>query len=160
MKLSIQFRTAAVAALLATTACIVTMPAQAPQASQDPTGTPLPKVENFPPPTNLKVLPKSLTGKQVQDIMEQWKVSLGMGCNACHTEDRENLDSDGLPLLKYADDSKPEKATARLMYEMTEEINQKYVARIDSSGVPVTCGTCHRGHLGPQPFATPSPRQP
>ena len=35
---------------------------------------------------------------------------------------------------------------------MTEEINQKYIAKIDGSGVPVNCGTCHRGHMGPEPF--------
>jgi hypothetical protein len=38
---------------------------------------------------------------------------------------------------------------------MTEEINANFVARIDSSGAPVTCGTCHRGHLGPEPFSAP-----
>jgi len=35
------------------------------------------------------------------------------------------------------------------MYTMTEDINQRYIARIDGSGMPVTCGTCHHGHVGP-----------
>jgi hypothetical protein len=48
------------------------------------------------------------------------------------------------------------KEIARIMFRMTEEINTKYVVRIDGSGLPVTCGTCHRGHLGPQPFLFPS----
>jgi hypothetical protein len=39
------------------------------------------------------------------------------------------------------------------MYTMTEKINVDYVAKIDSSGLPVTCGTCHRGHMGPETFA-------
>ncbi len=42
------------------------------------------------------------------------------------------------------------------MYQMTEEINTKYVAPIEGSGVPVICGTFHRGHLGPEPFIIPS----
>jgi len=27
-----------------------------------------------------------------------------------------------------------------------------YIANIESSGDPVTCGTCHRGSLSPEPF--------
>jgi hypothetical protein len=26
---------------------------------------------------------------------------------------------------------------------------------VDNSGAPVTCGTCHRGHIGPEPFIAP-----
>jgi hypothetical protein len=44
------------------------------------------------------------------------------------------------------------KVVARAMYTMTEEVNARYLAKIDSSGMPLTCGTCHRGHLGPEPF--------
>jgi hypothetical protein len=51
--------------------------------------------------------------------------------------------------------SRPEKATARLMYKMTLDINENYVSMVDSSGAPVTCGTCHRGHLGPEPWVAP-----
>jgi hypothetical protein len=38
---------------------------------------------------------------------------------------------------------------------MTEDINVNYVSKIPSSEVPVTCGTCHRGHFGPEPFVIP-----
>ena len=34
---------------------------------------------------------------------------------------------------------------------MVQEINTQYIGKIDNSGAPVTCGTCHRGHLDPQP---------
>ena len=44
------------------------------------------------------------------------------------------------------------KAVARLMYTMTEEINSNYIAKVEGSGMPVTCGTCHRGHVSPEPF--------
>jgi hypothetical protein len=146
------FPLAAAAALLAAASCITNFSVQAQQSQQDPAGSRPPEVRAFPAPTNLKVLPKDLTGQQVHDLMKQWKAALGISCNACHSEDRENLDADGRPLLKFADDSKPEKATARLMYTMTEEINLKYIAKIDDSSAPVTCGTCHRGHLDPKPF--------
>jgi len=41
----------------------------------------------YPAPTNLKVLPKNLTGQQVHDIMKQWNGELGVRCGACHAED-------------------------------------------------------------------------
>ncbi len=150
MKESFPFLPAGLAALLAAAACFVSMAAQVPQ-TRAATATPQPG--SFPAPTNLKVLPHDLTGQQVHDIMEQWKAGLGMGCAACHAKDKEKIDRDGRPLLDFASDAKPEKATARLMYAMTGEINQKYIAKIDSSWAPVTCGTCHRGHMDPEPFA-------
>jgi hypothetical protein len=44
------------------------------------------------------------------------------------------------------------KAIARLMYTMTDEINANYIAKVKGSGMPVTCGTCHRGQVSPEPF--------
>lgn len=112
----------------------------------------------LPSPTNLKVLPKDLTGQQVHDIMKQWEADLGVRCDGCHKEDDVKLDREGQPLLDFADDSKPMKNVARLMYTMTDDINRKYVANIEGSGLPVTCGTCHRGRIGPEPFTnTPQP---
>jgi cytochrome c553 len=109
-----------------------------------------------PAPTNLKVLPKDLTGDQVHEIMEQWEGSLGAKCGTCHAVDPKNIGPNGRPRLNFADDSKPEKETARKMYLMTEEINQKTISKIDNSGAAVTCGTCHRGHLGPEPYVIPA----
>jgi hypothetical protein len=100
-------------------------------------------------------LPKTLTGDQVHEIMEKWEGSLGVHCNTCHAPDPNNIGPNGRPRLNYADDSKPEKATARLMYTMTEDINRNYVSKVPNSDMPVTCGTCHRGHFGPEPFVIP-----
>jgi hypothetical protein len=111
--------------------------------------------DNFPAPTNLKVLPREMTGHQVHQLMEQWQTALGVRCDSCHAEDPENSSPDGGVLLNFADDSKPMKRVARQMYQMTEEINTKYIAPIEGSGLGVTCGTCHRGHLGPEPFLIP-----
>jgi len=87
--------------------------------------------------------------------MEKWEGELGSGCKTCHAVDPKNVGPNGRPRLNFADDSKEEKQTARKMYKMTEEINVNYISKIDSSGDPVTCGTCHRGHLGPEPFTAP-----
>ena len=128
-----------------------------PPPPQTQPGTPPPQHE-MPAPTNLKVLPKNLTGPQVHEIMEKWEGELGTSCKTCHAADPKNLGPNGKPRLNFADDSKEEKQTARKMYKMVEEINASYIAKIDSSGDPVTCGTCHRGHLGPEPYV-PAPEK-
>lgn len=150
--------TAAVA-LLTTAIFVVAAIAQSPQAAPAPaTGNP-PSRPIFPAPTNLKVLPKTLTGEQVNDIMEQWEDYLGVRCNACHAKDPNNLGPNGKPRVNYVDDSMPEKSTARLMYTMTRDINENYVSMVPTkAGAPapvVTCGTCHRGHKDPEPFVSP-----
>jgi cytochrome c553 len=106
-------------------------------------------------PTNLKVLPKNLTGEQVHQIMDGWAAALGTHCTTCHTADPNNIGPNGRPRLNFADDSKPEKATARLMFGMTEDINKNYVSKVPNSDGTVTCGTCHRGHMEPEPFVAP-----
>ena len=108
-----------------------------------------------PPPTNLQVLPKDTSGEQVRKIMRQWEGDLGAECSTCHAANPKNIGPNGKPRLNFADDSKKEKATARTMYKMVEEINTQYVGKVDSSGMPVTCGTCHRGKLSPDPYIPP-----
>lgn len=120
-------------------------------AAQQP-ATPPPPPHEFPAPMNLKVLPRNLTGQQVHEIMEKWEAELGAKCSTCHAADPKNLGPNGRPRLNFADDSKEEKRTARVMLKMTEDINANYIAKVDSSGEGVSCGTCHRGHLGPETF--------
>jgi cytochrome c553 len=148
----------AVAVLVAATAAQTPLPTQTPTEPQTPatplSGSAVPRV--YPPPMNLKVLPENLSGKQVHEIMEQWATSLGTHCNTCHAEDRNNIGPNGRPRLDFMDDSKPAKAAARIMFAMTEKINTEYVAKIQGSGLPVTCSTCHRGHLSPEPYV-PAP---
>jgi hypothetical protein len=137
---------------------LAVMQAQAPQIPQSGAESPPPSSpRTFPAPTNLQVLPKDLSGQQVHDIMEQWAHALGLRCDSCHAEDRDNPSPDGLPQLNFADDSKPMKGTARIMYKMTEEINSNYIAKVGGSDMPVTCGTCHRGGISPEPFTMEPP---
>jgi hypothetical protein len=111
-----------------------------------------------PAPTNLQVLPKTMTGDEVHELMHKWEADLGTECSSCHSADPKNIGPNGRPRLNFADDSKPEKATARLMVRMVEEINAQYIGKIDDHGQPpqpVSCGTCHRGHLDPPAFVAP-----
>ena len=138
--------------------------AQAPQNPPPASGGNPPR--SFPAPTNLKVLPKDLTGQQVHEIMEGWAGQLGVHCNTCHAADPKNIGPNGKPRLNFADDSKDEKAMARIMYTMTEDIKKNYVAKVaaidkmDEPAAPLTCGTCHRGHQDPEAFVPPPEHPP
>jgi hypothetical protein len=109
-------------------------------------------------PTNLQVLPKTMTGEQVHQVMHGWAAALGTECSHCHAEDPNRKMPNGRPALNFASDEKPEKNTARLMYRMTQDINKNYVSMVqekNGGGAPVTCGTCHRGHVEPPLFVPP-----
>ncbi|MGA2351758.1 MAG: c-type cytochrome [Terracidiphilus sp.] len=157
MKTSFAFPT--VATVLLAAAALAVAQAQQALPSLQPMAGNLPEVENHhehPAPTNLMVLPENLSGEQVHEIMEGWEAALGTHCSTCHAPDPKNIGPNGRPRLNYADDSKPEKTIARRMYGMTEDINKNYVSKIKNSGAPVTCGTCHRGHIAPEPFVAPA----
>ncbi len=146
-----------VSILLALTAMVVCAPAQSPRNGDALPQEPSQRV--YPAPTNLRVLPKELTGQQVNDVMEQWGGQLGVRCSACHGEDQDNVVATGPRRSRFAVDSQPMKEIARLMYTMTEQINRDFVARVEGFGLPVTCGTCHRGHVSPEPaFVAPAVR--
>jgi Photosynthetic reaction centre cytochrome C subunit len=147
---------AAAVAMLTAVLFTVSAVAQAPQDSSPQPGGPPPGARNFPAPTNLKVLPKDLTGQQVREIMENWQGQLGVRCGTCHAADPKNLGPNGRPRINFADDSKEEKNTARLMAQMTENINKNYLAKLPNADTTVTCGTCHRGHLSPERFVVPA----
>ncbi|MGA3081075.1 MAG: c-type cytochrome [Terracidiphilus sp.] len=157
MKTSSLSLPAAAVALLAAAVLAVAAVAQAPQTApaQPPAAASPPQEHHYPDGTNLKVLPKTLTGDQLHEIMEGWAAALGTHCTTCHTADPTKIGPNGWPQLNFPDDSKPEKSTARLMVRMVQDINGNYISMVDNSGAPVACGTCHRGHLSPEPFVAP-----
>ena len=181
MKITSLLLPAAAAALLAAAVFAATPGTRAPQAppqvppqaDQPPPGaTQGPPFQggdrpmrNSPPPTNLQVLPKDLTGRQVRDIMGTWAGSLGVKCEFCHTADAKNVGPNGRPRMDFANDSKPDKQIARIMYTMTQQMNKDYISKAmdldkDGMGKPVTCGTCHRGHEMPEDFVIPHEQRP
>jgi hypothetical protein len=184
MKITSLFLPAAAAALLAAAVFAATPGAQAPQASPQtdqaapgatPQGPPpqgtgqgsgqgSPQggrpMRNYPPPTNLQVLPKDLTGRQVRNIMGSFAGALGVKCEFCHVADPKNVGPNGRPRLDYANDSKPDKQIARIMFTMTQQMNKDYISKAmdldkDGMGSLVNCGTCHRGHKMPEDFVIP-----
>ncbi len=138
--------------------------AQAPQGP--PPGASGRPPRSFPAPTNLKVLPKDLTGNQVHEIMEGWAGALGTHCDTCHAADPNNIGPNGRPRLKFDDDSKPEKQIARIMYTMTEDMKKNYISKAKELNkmpepiAPLSCGTCHRGHVDPEAYVPPKEEGP
>jgi thioredoxin reductase len=109
----------------------------------------------MPKPTNLQVLPKDISSPDLMALMRGYAKALGVECEFCHAEDPKTH------RLNFALDTKPDKAIARTMIRMTQEINQKYMSTIDDPDATpadktVTCGTCHRGNEMPAPFAAPA----
>lgn len=171
MKISSRVPSTAAVCLLATAFLATAAVAQAPQnppeagaapsaehqAGERPGGMP----RKFPPPKNLKVLPKNLTGAQVRDIMHHWAGDLGQECSACHAAYPNRVDEHGRPVLNFPSDEKAQKRMARIMYTMVQLDKKKYVSKVkamdtmDSPAPPLTCGTCHRGHLDPEEYVPP-----
>src|SRR5579863_10380803 len=77
------------------------------------------------PPKNLKVLTPEELGA---GAMRNAATGLGVMCTFCHVDDRSS-------------DEKPEKLTARMMFQMVKDINAKF----PDGKAHVTCYTCHRG---------------
>jgi hypothetical protein len=99
---------------------------------------------------NLKVLPKDITKPQMDSIMKNFTVSLGVKCNFCHARTADNKDWD------FASDANKHKLVARNMLKMTEKINKKFfdvTGKGFNASQMVTCYTCHNGK--PEPVTRP-----
>jgi hypothetical protein len=111
------------------------------------------------PPKNLQVLPKDTPAPQVVALMRTFNTALGVQCGYCH-----EFIAAGNPANDMAADSKPTKLVARVMMQMTGEINAKLAANIKKPADQITkveCATCHRGAsiptLPPAPPAGAAP---
>ena len=107
------------------------------------------KTADKPQYTNLKVLPKNISSKDLQKIMvDDFEDGLGVACNFCHAADKNTGQ------LDYASDAKPEKEIAREMMRTTIGINKKYFKvkhpMIGTDALVVTCNTCHNGVAFPE----------
>jgi hypothetical protein len=94
---------------------------------------------------NLKVLPKNITENQLDSVMHEFSISLGVHCNFCHARKADTT----LKGLDFASDKKDEKNIARNMYKMTACLNASYFNWNNSTRPDtihyVVCYTCHRG---------------
>ena len=84
-------------------------------------------------PTNLKVLPKTMTMKQVTAEMKKISKDLGVKCEFCHVKD------------DFAADDNEHKAEGREMILMTRDLNKQFFKGKNE----VTCFTCHKGKEEP-----------
>ena len=85
-------------------------------------------------PKNLKMLQP----ENFRTSMDVFTSALGVQCTYCHVQGV--MDSD----------DKPQKATARMMLQMTREINERF----GDGKLQVRCATCHRG--SPTPLTEPA----
>ena len=97
---------------------------------------------------NLKILPKDISEKAMDSIMDNFSVSLGVTCGFCHVHNKLRDTWD------MASDANPEKLIARKMMLMKNGINSKYFSsekenKHTAAIQTVTCYTCHKGEAIP-----------
>jgi hypothetical protein len=143
------------AAALFTLAFAIAAPAQTPAPPADATAPHPPRQHRpHPKPVNLQVLPMTLTGDQVVDIMHKFTGGLGVECDYCHAKNPTPTPTTGH--LDFASDANPMKDRARTMIRMNEEINQHFLTQLKPPAEhEVGCGTCHRGNAKPLAFVPP-----
>jgi hypothetical protein len=111
-----------------------------------------------PAPTNLRVLAKATTGRELIQVMRGFTQGLGVRCQHCHVYKGE--DPNDLSSFDFASDEKAPKATARVMMRMASAINDdllKGVGEVAAAGEPkVSCYTCHRGEKRPANRRSPA----
>jgi len=101
-----------------------------------------------PRPTNLQVLPDSISRDELIRIMRGFSLALGVRCSHCHVE----REVDGRVERDMANDAKPEKRVAREMMRMVASINERLTTLPERADPPVQvrCATCHRGASTPR----------
>jgi len=107
------------------------------------------------PMKNLQVLPKDMPQPEVVALMRTFNAALGVQCGHCHVWTKP-----GDPSNDMAADTKVEKTVARVMMQMTGDINTRLAANIKKPAdqiAKVACATCHRGEAIP---VTPPPPPP
>jgi hypothetical protein len=99
-------------------------------------------------PKNLKVLPKTMTRREVIGVMRSISLALGVRCTECHVSKVPG--SERFEDLDFAKDEKPDKETARAMMKMVASINEQIGKMGLKEPVEVRCVTCHHGVKKPE----------
>lgn len=95
--------------------------------------------------TNLKVLPKDISKRELVSTMRSFSMALGERCTFCHVE------NEATDKMDWASDDKEHKEIARTMMKMAGDINSVYLSKLeDKDPVHVRCITCHHGVALPQ----------
>ena len=100
--------------------------------------------------TNLQVLPKDISKRELVSTMRGFAMALGTRCNHCHVGEK----SGSLEGMDFPSDDLEQKKVARGMMKMVSEINGKLLpATGKESFHEVGCITCHRGLQEPETLA-------
>jgi hypothetical protein len=99
---------------------------------------------------NLKILPKNISEKTIDKVMDEFANALGVKCNFCHFQ--SSTDSTQWDM---ASDQKPEKSVARKMITMSNKINKNFFKAKTKYGdenavLEIRCMTCHHGQPHPE----------
>ena len=107
-------------------------------------------VQQHPEPQNAQVLKGMATGQIANYMVSQVSGGLKVDCTYCHNLANGN----------FADDTNPQKNTARQMMLMAADLNQNWIKLLPESvgQYQVTCATCHNGR--PAPLAYPLDQSP
>jgi len=102
--------------------------------------------------TNLKVLPKDISKRELESTMRGFAFALSVRCEHCHVEKKAPEHG-----LDFAADDKDAKRTARVMLQMVAAINHDYISKVSrtppsAAAIQVQCVTCHHGLTQPQPL--------
>jgi tetratricopeptide (TPR) repeat protein len=103
--------------------------------------------------TNLKVLPKDISKRELESTMRGFTFALGVRCDHCHVEKKAPEKG-----LDFPADDQDAKKTARVMLQMVAAINHDYISKVPktptgSTAIQVQCVTCHHGLTQPQPLS-------
>jgi hypothetical protein len=100
---------------------------------------------------NVQVIPRTTPVMEVVGAMRNITFALGVRCQFCHGGE------EGMPLERFdfPSDEKRTKLVARQMMRMVQEINRRLdtIPGRTSTGLEVSCATCHRGVSRPLPLA-------
>ncbi len=103
------------------------------------------------PKRNLKVLPKTISPEELDNVMDNFKAALNVKCDFCHAPRKDDPKK-----MDFASDEKPEKEITRDMMRMASKINKKFFhfkggKDADGNAIipPVTGMTCHNGQPHP-----------
>jgi len=102
-------------------------------------------------PQNLQVLPKDIAPQDLRRMMVGAATGLGIRCWGCHVGTEEQ----DLSEFDFVSDEKEMKQLARVMFQMTMDINAGPMAKVaeiegEEDTPMVKCATCHRGEVKPK----------
>jgi photosynthetic reaction center cytochrome c subunit len=104
-----------------------------------------------PPRTNLQVLDKGISTRDLVTTMKGFTQGLGVRCEHCHVY--KGNDPNDLNAFDFSSDEKAAKRTTRTMLRMLAAINDDYLKDVGEPSAAgktkVTCYSCHRGEEHP-----------